>query len=76
MARGGADGLDASALRSEVERALGAMEDVRRIKLHLTNAATGLEEARRALESMADRVRSHLGQIDALLAPDGRAEGS
>jgi hypothetical protein len=68
MARGGAEGLDAAALRAEVERAVGAMEDVRRIKLHLTNAAGGIEEARKALESMADRVRGHLGQIDALVA--------
>ena len=45
------------------------MEDVRRIKLHLTNAATGIEEARRVLEALAERVRGHLGQIDALLAP-------
>ena len=41
MAKGGVEGLDAPALRAEVERALGAMEDVRRIKLHLTNAAGG-----------------------------------
>lgn len=68
MARGGVDGLDAAALRAEVERALGAMEDVRRIKLHLTNAAGGIDEARKALEGMAERVRAHLAQIDALLA--------
>ena len=43
MAKGGVEGLDAPALRAEVERALGAMEDVRRIKLHLTNAAGGIE---------------------------------
>ena len=68
MARGGTDGLDAAALRAEVERAVGAMEDVRRIKLHLTNAAGGIEEARKALEGMAERVKAHLGQIDALVA--------
>src|SRR3954452_15602723 len=68
MARGGADGLDAAALRAEVERATGALEDVRRIKLHLTNAAGGIDEARKALEGMAERVRGHLAQIDALVA--------
>jgi hypothetical protein len=68
-AKGGADGLDALALRAEVERAVGAMEDVRRIKLHLTNAAGGIEEARKALESMAGRVRGHLDQINALIDP-------
>jgi hypothetical protein len=69
MARGDADELDASALRAEVERALGAMEDVRRIKQQLTHAANGIEGARAVLEELDRRVRLHLGQIDALLAP-------
>jgi hypothetical protein len=68
MARGGAEGLDAAALRAEVERATGALEDVRRIKLHLTNAAGGIDEARKVLEGMAERVRGHLAQIDTLVA--------
>src|SRR4051794_5891730 len=69
MAKGGVEGLDAAGLRTEVERALGAMEDVRRIKLHLTNATSGIDEARRVLEGMAERVRAHLAQIDTLLTP-------
>jgi hypothetical protein len=69
MAKGDAEGLDASALRGEVERALGAMEEVRRIKQQLTIAANGIETARKIVESLDDRVRGHLGQIDALLAP-------
>jgi hypothetical protein len=69
MAKGGVEGLDTAALRAEVERALGAMEDVRRVKLHLTNAATGIEEARRVVEALAERVRGHLAQIEGLLAP-------
>ena len=69
MAKGDADGLDAAALRAEVERALGAMEDVRRIKQQLTHAANGIEGARAVLEELDRRVRLHLGQIDALLAP-------
>ena len=68
MARGGVDGLDAPALRAEVERALGALEDVRRIKLHLTNAAGGIEAARGVLEGMVERVRAHLAAIDDLVA--------
>ena len=64
MAKGGVEGLDAPALRAEVERALGAMEDVRRIKLHLTNAAGGIESARGVLEGMVERVRGHLAAID------------
>src|SRR4051812_41283827 len=67
MAKGGAEGLDAPALRAEVERALGAMDEVRRIKLHLTNAAGGIEQARAVLEGMAERVRAHLAQISALI---------
>ncbi len=68
MAKGGSEGLDLGALRAEVERALGAMEEVRRIKLHLTNASTGIDEARRVLDGMAERVRGHVAAIDALLA--------
>ena len=41
------DGLDAGALRTEVERALAAMDDVRRIKSQLTAAAGGIDAARR-----------------------------
>jgi hypothetical protein len=67
MAKGGVEGLDAPALRAEVERALGAMEDVRQIKLHLTNAAGGIESARGVLEGMVERVRGHLAAIDALV---------
>jgi len=73
MARGEADEVDADALRSEIDRAVGAMEDVRRVKSQLTNAATGIEEARSILDSMATTVRAHLGQLHTLLvaAPTG-----
>jgi DNA-binding transcriptional ArsR family regulator len=69
MARGDADGLDATALRAEVERALGTMEEVRRVKQQLTHAANGIEAAREIVESLDRRVRGHLAQIDGLLAP-------
>ena len=46
MARDDAAGLDAAALRAEVERAVRALEDVRRIKSQLTNATKGIENAR------------------------------
>jgi hypothetical protein len=75
MAKGGVDGLDAPALRAEVERALGAMEDVRKIKLHLTNAAGGIESARGVLEGMVERVRGHLTAIDELVAAADTADG-
>jgi hypothetical protein len=74
MARSDADGLDASALRAEVERTVGAMEDVRRIKQQLTHAANGIEGARSVLEELDRRVRLHLGQIDALLAPEDNVD--
>ena len=69
MARGNADGLDATALRAEVEKALGTMEEVRRIKQQLTHAANGIETAREIVESLDRTVRAHLAQIDALLVP-------
>jgi hypothetical protein len=68
MAHGQRAGVDADALRAELERAQQAMEDVRRVKSQLTNAATGIEEARRILDAMAGAVRGHLTQIEALLA--------
>jgi hypothetical protein len=70
MARDEAGGLDAAAARAEVERAVQAMEDVRRIKSQLTNATNGIEQARSILDAMAAGVRAHLTQLDALLSAD------
>ncbi len=67
MAEADGEGLDAGALRTEVERALAAMDDVRRIKTQLTAAAGGIDSARRILDEMADRVRAHLEHVDALV---------
>ena len=61
------DGLDAGALRTEVERALAAMDDVRRIKSQLTSAITGIDAARKILDDMAERVRRHLLAVDELV---------
>ena len=71
MARAASGGIDTAALQAEVERAQGAMEDVRRIKSQLTNATTGIEEARRIVDAMAANVRSHLATIEVLLAEAG-----
>jgi hypothetical protein len=73
MNRGEEESVDAAAVRAEVERALGAMEDVRRIKVHLTNASGGIEDARKILDSMATGVRAHLAAIQHLLAAAGAA---
>jgi Uncharacterized protein conserved in bacteria (DUF2130) len=68
MARTVDDGIDTAALVVEVERAQGAMEDVRRVKSQLTNATTGIENARTILDAMATGVRGHLAAIEGLLA--------
>jgi hypothetical protein len=68
MARAAGGGIDAAALGAELERAQGAMEDVRRIKSQLTNATTGIDEARKILDAMAAGVRGHLAAIERLLA--------
>ncbi|MGH2901591.1 MAG: hypothetical protein ACRDMZ_23145, partial [Solirubrobacteraceae bacterium] len=73
MARAAGGGIDEGALRVEVERAQGAMEDVRRIKSQLTNATTGIEGARTILDAMATNVRGHLAAIERLLAAAGDA---
>ena len=67
MARSEAAGVDAAAIASEVERAVSAMEDVRRVKSQLSQAKTSIDQATAIVESLASNVRGHLGQIDALL---------
>ncbi len=67
MARGDGTGVDPAAVRTEVERALGAMEDVRRVKSQLTQATTSIGEATKLVETMAAVVRGHLAQIESLL---------
>jgi hypothetical protein len=67
MKRGGGEGVDAAALRAEVEKAVTAMEDVRRVKSQLTQATTSIGEAAKLVDAMAATVRAHLVQIDGLL---------
>jgi hypothetical protein len=69
MKRDDADGIDAGALRSTVERALGALADERRVKQQLTGAKGNIERAYGLVEAMADRVRTHLQEIDTLVRP-------
>lgn len=68
MARGGDDGVDLAAVGETVERALGAMEEVRSIRQKLTGATTSIAAADALLGAMADTVRAHLARIDELLA--------
>jgi hypothetical protein len=71
MTKGSGDGIDADAVRGEVERALGAMEEVRRVKQQLTHATNGIEQARAILDTMAAGVRAHLSEIGMLLDAAG-----
>lgn len=68
MARGDGEGLDSGALRDTIERALTAMEDVRKIKLQLTGATNGIDQARAILDEMAGRVRALLEEMRGALA--------
>jgi hypothetical protein len=68
MARGADEGVDLAAVAETVERALGAMDDVRSVKQKLTGAQTSIRAADELLEGMAGAVRGHLARIDELLA--------
>jgi hypothetical protein len=74
MKRADGDGIDAGALRAVVERTVGAMEDVRRIKQQLTGAETGISNAKTILDGMAATVRGRLAELDQLLAETGAPE--
>ena len=74
MARGGEGGVDPSVVHDLVERALAAMEDVRKVKSQLTGAKTNIDRAYEVVEEMAGRVRGHLAEVDALvLGPSDEA---
>jgi hypothetical protein len=73
MKRSDAEGIDAAALRSTVERALAALTEERRVKQQLTGAKSGIDRAYELVESMAGRVRGHLDEIDALVRSPGEA---
>ncbi len=70
MARvaGAGEQIDGLAIRETCERAVAAMEDVRRMKVQLTGARTQIDKAGEIADSMTARVRQYLGEIDALVA--------
>ena len=70
MARGSAEGIDAAAVRDTVQRALHAMDEVRRIKSTLTGAVTSIEKGKELVDAMAGRVRAHLDEVDALVGAE------
>jgi hypothetical protein len=76
MARSESEGIDGAAVRDTVERALGAMEEVRRVKSSLTGAKTSIDRATSVIDAMSERVRDHLKAIDELvLAASGPEDG-
>ena len=67
MARGGDGGVDGAAVHDVVERALRAIEEVRKVKSGLTGAKTSIDNAYKVVEEMAARVHGHLTEIDELV---------
>jgi hypothetical protein len=67
MAKGGGDGVDTAAVRDAVERAVGLMEEVRRIKQQLTASKTSIDKAAEIVQTMADGVRGQLAEISGLI---------
>jgi hypothetical protein len=59
--------VDAAAVHDLVERALAAMEDVRKVKSQLTGAKTNIDNAYKHVDEMALRVRGHLAEVDLLV---------
>jgi len=74
MARSAGEEIDAAAVQDMVQRALAAMDDVRRVKNQLTGAKTSIDKAYDLVEAMAGRVRAYLGELDALVGADEAAE--
>jgi hypothetical protein len=71
MKRGDVEGVDAGAVREGVDRALQAMEEIRKVKGQLTSAKTSIDGAYELVETMAARVRAQLVEIDALARAGG-----
>lgn len=74
MSRAEAEGVDSGAVHDTVERALAAMEDVRKVKSQLTGAQNGIEKVKGMVDAMAVTVRAHLADIDSLvMSPEAAA---
>jgi hypothetical protein len=78
MKTAGSDGIDAAAVGDAVERAIGALDEARKVKSQLTGATTSIETAKGILESMEGAVREHLAHLAELTAnaaePDADAD--
>jgi hypothetical protein len=69
MSRSDRDGIDAEAVRAAGERALGALNDERKIKNQLTGSKRNIDTAYKLVEEMSARVRGLLEEIDSLVRP-------
>ena len=67
MKRASAGDVDPAAVGEAVERAQAAMDEVRKVKSQLTGAQTNIENAYGLVEGIAERVRSYLAEIEALV---------
>jgi DNA repair ATPase RecN len=74
MAHGDGEGIDGTAVTDTVERALGELENVRRVRQQLTGAKTQIDKASEIVGDMSDRVRAHLDEIAALVHTAPAAE--
>lgn len=68
MSQADGEGVDAATIGETVERALGALRDTQKIKLHLSGATSSIDTARKVLITMEDQVKGHLADIQSLLA--------
>jgi hypothetical protein len=72
MAKSESEGIDGAAIHDTVERAVQAMEEVRKVKSSLTGAKNQIDRAGGIIELMSARVREHLQAIDDIvLAANG-----
>jgi hypothetical protein len=68
MAGGGGGAIDGAALGEAAERAIAAVNDLRKVKSQLTGATTSITNARTLLEAIEGAVRAQLDHIGELLA--------
>lgn len=55
--------IDVDAIEAAVERAAGALEEVRRVRSSLTSATSSIEQARVALDSLVAATKTHIESI-------------
>lgn len=76
QSRSETDRVDPDAVRAEVERAQGGMDEVRRVKTQLSNARTSIDNAQGIVDAMAETVRAHLARIEELIAAGDDADAA